>query len=81
MPMLIALPFAHVVPFRLRPKSIPSPRISKLSDVARQVLATAMEQGVEAVVVGIPVQPGGSIVKPHTDSGVVSSAFHLFELC
>ncbi|KAG2429435.1 hypothetical protein HYH02_014090 [Chlamydomonas schloesseri] len=39
-----------------------------MSDVARQVLEVAAAQGCEAVVVGIPVQPGGNIVKPHTDS-------------
>ncbi|EFJ43682.1 hypothetical protein VOLCADRAFT_106688 [Volvox carteri f. nagariensis] len=58
-------------------KSIPSLRTSKLSDVARQVLATALEQRVEGMVVGIPVQPGGSIVKPHTDSRLGSRCRNL----
>ncbi|KAG2431553.1 hypothetical protein HXX76_009567 [Chlamydomonas incerta] len=49
-------------------KALPTPRTSKLSDVARQVLEVAAAQGCEAVVVGLPVQPGGNIVKPHTDS-------------
>ncbi|GLC36109.1 hypothetical protein PLESTB_001379700 [Pleodorina starrii] len=49
-------------------KSVPSPRTSKLSEVARDVLAVALQNGVEGIVVGIPVQPGGSIVKPDTDS-------------
>ncbi|KXZ49578.1 hypothetical protein GPECTOR_20g434 [Gonium pectorale] len=49
-------------------QAVPSPRTSRLSDVARQVLAIALQHGVEGIVVGIPVQPGGSIVKPHTDS-------------
>ncbi|GIL76754.1 hypothetical protein Vretimale_8758 [Volvox reticuliferus] len=58
-------------------KSIPSPRTSKLSDVARQVLDTALQQGVGGMVVGIPVQPGGSIVKPETDSRMGSRCRNL----
>ncbi|KAG2489105.1 hypothetical protein HYH03_012331 [Edaphochlamys debaryana] len=49
---------------------LPSPRTAKLSDVARAVLAAAAQHRVEGVLVGIPLQPGGSIVKPHTDSPV-----------
>ncbi|PNH05417.1 hypothetical protein TSOC_008323 [Tetrabaena socialis] len=49
-------------------QAIPSPRTCGLSDVARRVLEVALEQGAEGILVGIPVQPGGSIVKPHTDS-------------
>ncbi|GIL55739.1 hypothetical protein Vafri_11273 [Volvox africanus] len=58
-------------------KSIPSPRTSKLSDVARQVLDTALQHGVGGMVVGIPVQPGGSIVKPETDSRMGSRCRNL----
>ncbi|PNW79300.1 hypothetical protein CHLRE_09g409951v5 [Chlamydomonas reinhardtii] len=51
-------------------KALPTPRTAKLSDIAKQVLEVAAGQGCDAVVVGIPVQPGGNIVKPHTDSPV-----------
>ncbi|GFR40236.1 hypothetical protein Agub_g804, partial [Astrephomene gubernaculifera] len=49
-------------------KVIPTPTTAKLSDVARQILAEALAQGVTGVMVGIPIKPGGSIFKPHTDS-------------
>ncbi|GLI65355.1 hypothetical protein VaNZ11_008905 [Volvox africanus] len=58
-------------------KSIPSPRTCKLSDVARQVLDTALQHEVDGMVVGIPVQPGGSIVKPETDSRMGSRCRYL----
>lgn len=35
------------------------------------MVGVALAQRAEALLVGVPVQPGGSLVKPHTDSPMV----------
>lgn len=46
---------------------------SRKSEVAAQVLAVAVERGAQGLVIGIPVQPGGRLTDPDSDSPVVSA--------
>lgn len=38
------------------------------------MLAVALERGAQGLVVGIPVQPGGRLTDPDSDSSIVSRA-------
>ncbi len=65
-------PLTHRHPTPTRPpQALSTPRTARMSEVARQVVGVALAQRAEALLVGIPVQPGGSLLKPHTDSPMV----------
>lgn len=52
---------------------VASPRSGLLADVAQAVVEAALARGAEGLVVGVPVQRGGSLLKPYTDSRMVGS--------